>query len=260
MTQYSHYIARKEARGIIAKLDAATHTLHDSIDENSQHLFSKEMTLHNYRKLLERYYSFYLPFEQRYDAVEQMSVWQEVGLDLARRKRIPLLKKDLLAVGATEAEINHLALFEGTERLFTSLPQIIGSLYAIEGSTQGELLVAPMLEQILHLDAEHGVAFFNGYGPTQTEVMWNEFQDKINAFVERHPEYEEEILATAGAHFTDAGSCSATKTHCMCSMILSRSLQSQASVKMDASRASWAWMIRVIASCAPSSTRHSHHA
>ncbi len=92
MTQYSHYIARKEARGIIAKLDAATHTLHDSIDENSQHLFSKEMTLHNYRKLLERYYSFYLPFEQRYDAVEQMSVWQEVGLDLARRKRIPLLK------------------------------------------------------------------------------------------------------------------------------------------------------------------------
>ncbi|WP_165422790.1 biliverdin-producing heme oxygenase [Ktedonosporobacter rubrisoli] len=201
MSQYSSYIARKEARGIIAKLDAATHSLHDSLDGNSQHMFSEKMTLQDYRKLLERFYGFYLPFEQRYDAIEQMPSWQEVGLDLAQRKRLPLLEEDLRALGATEEEISHLAQFEGSKELFSSLPQIIGSLYAIEGSTQGELMMAPMLGQVLHIDVEHGVTYFNGYGPTQTGVMWNEFQDKINAFAERHPEYEEEILATARAHF-----------------------------------------------------------
>ena len=55
---------------------------------------------------------------------------------------MPLLTKDLLSLGASEEEISKLAQFQGAQQLFSSVPQILGALYAVEGSTLGGQYIA----------------------------------------------------------------------------------------------------------------------
>lgn len=55
------------------------------------------------------------------------------------------------------------------------LPQILGSLYVIEGSALGGRVIAPILKKTLGLGAGSGATYFNGFGG-QTGVMWRDFR------------------------------------------------------------------------------------
>ncbi|MDQ2717195.1 MAG: biliverdin-producing heme oxygenase [Chloroflexota bacterium] len=187
---------------IVAKLDDATKEQHTSLDEKmSTLLFSATTTKSVYRTLLEKFYGFYAPFEEYYENIEGQSDWQEVGLALSERKRMPLLKKDLLNLGVSDEQITHLAQFQDAEQLFSSIPQILGTLYAVEGATIGGQYIARQLEKTLHISAENGGAFFKGYGAEQTKVMWKQFCERVVAYTRCYPESEEIIIYTAKAHF-----------------------------------------------------------
>lgn len=57
--------------------------------------------------------------------------------------------------------------------------QLVGMLYAIEGSTLGGRVIAKHLAKNLKLTAHSGARFFNGY-EAQTPQRWSEFEEFMN--------------------------------------------------------------------------------
>jgi heme oxygenase len=56
----------------------------------------------------------------------------------------------------------------------------------------------------LSLTAEHGCAFFNGYGE-RTTPAWREFGDAVTKYAADHPTATDEIVATASETFRRFG-------------------------------------------------------
>jgi heme oxygenase len=55
------------------------------------------------------------------------------------------------------------------------LPEVLGSLYVIEGSALGGRVIAPSLKRTLGLDQGRGASYFHGFGG-ETGVMWHNFR------------------------------------------------------------------------------------
>lgn len=55
------------------------------------------------------------------------------------------------------------------------LPEVLGSLYAIESSVVGGHVVAPLLKRTLGLGQGHGASYFHGFGG-DTAAMWSNFR------------------------------------------------------------------------------------
>lgn len=55
------------------------------------------------------------------------------------------------------------------------LPEVLGSLYVIEGSALGGRVIAPQLKRTLGLAQGRGASYFHGFGG-ETGVMWNNFR------------------------------------------------------------------------------------
>ena len=72
--------------------------------------------------------------------------------------------------------------------------QLIGVLYAIEGSTLGGQVISRCLEKNKGLTSVSGARFFNGYGQ-RTKIMWQEFL----CFAETISEMEEECQAAVNS-------------------------------------------------------------
>jgi heme oxygenase len=189
---------------MMEQLRSATHALHEQLDGRmSSHIFVDSFGCEEYRRLLEKFYGFYQPLEQQFDAVARNEAWNEVGLDMSERKRTAQLEADLLSLGATEEEIKRLPLYQGFERILSTVPQMLGALYVAEGSTLGGQFIAHRLEKTLGINSQNGSAFFRSYGPHAVKSMWRLFCERVNSYAEHHPEARGEILDTANAMFRE---------------------------------------------------------
>jgi heme oxygenase len=103
--------------------------------------------------------------------------------DYDRRRKLPLLTRDLEALGAS-------AIFVSSLRVCTSVPAIsspaaaLGCAYVWEGATLGGRVLLPVVEERLGLTAAHGAAFLASYG-AQVGAMWGRFSDAVNAFCDK---------------------------------------------------------------------------
>lgn len=158
------------------RLREETRHAHESI-ESALDLMRPDLKLGRYIELLERWHG----FEQAWSPAAERAIGYLLpdGF-LAKRKRLPMLNADLLALGRTPQQIDALPAFPGSLLKWNDRSVVLGTLYVIEGSTLGGQHVAKFIRQQLGLTPEHGVAYFSSYGP-DVGVRWRETKAVLDA-------------------------------------------------------------------------------
>lgn len=181
---------------ILELLRAGTREAHDRIELNPVmgRLTRDDLDLEHYTLVLRRMLTLHAAVEGRL-AAALANHRDDLALD-ARRKT-PLLRRDLIALGATAwAEYPPQALAE----LVVDEPSAWGTLYVLEGSTLGGRIILRSIERSLGLTTDTGAAFFSGYGE-RTGHNWGIFVDALTAAHRRAPHWEDAIVASACACF-----------------------------------------------------------
>lgn len=175
-------------------LKAATQPYHWALEQQIN-LQSLSSSLAHYRYLLQRFYGFYTPGEAQLATLP----WSTSGFDWALRRHTPPLVRDLLWLGETPATLAALPHCR-TLPLLGDIPQALGYLYVVEGSTLGGQLISRHLQQALPVLQEAGCHFFQRYG-TQVGPMWRAFSHFVNTYIATHPTAEAPMVDTACATF-----------------------------------------------------------
>ena len=182
---------------ILGKLKEATRTQHENL-ENTVDVMNNMFSPEDYKTLLTKFYRFYAAIEPKVAANDL----QSAGFDFSARRKIPLLEKDLKALGIFE---------EAQSSLWNDLPALdtlaaaFGSLYVMEGATLGGQVIMRHLKQHLDITPENGGAFFNSYG-AQVGPMWKEFCTIATEFAEKNGD-DETIINAARETFDSFAKC-----------------------------------------------------
>ena len=180
---------------ILQKLKEETRSHHEEV-EGAVDVMNRMFTLGDYRRLIDRFRSFYSAYEPRLPIDELAAA----GFDYGSRRKLPSLERDAAALG-----------LNGPEEEFDAVPQLdtlakaFGSLYVIEGSTLGGQVISRHLRQHLELTPENGAAFFSSYGP-EVGPMWKRFGEAITAFAEGG-NHDDEIVGAAIETFESVRAC-----------------------------------------------------
>lgn len=141
----------------------------------------------DYMGILKSFYGFFKPVE---NLIEQF-IDESILPDINTRRKASLLLHDLTFFKAHTAEI---ALATHLPKI-TNVPQALGALYVLEGSTLGGRGITKMLQknEAAQLD-NAAMKFFSGYGAA-TGTMWTTFLQKLNNYTTDNNEIEEMIEA-----------------------------------------------------------------
>lgn len=172
-------------------LKQTTQEAHQQL-ETKMDLLSRLHSVESYKKLLMKFYQYYVPLEA------QLVRFPD-DLPLEGRLKSTLLKYDLLALGFTDQEIQTLPAAT-TLPPVTSLSDAIGAFYVLEGSTMGGQVISKQLREKLSITPETGGSFFYAYGP-QTMPMWLEFRTFLNSDETASKTERPKILESAKATF-----------------------------------------------------------
>ena len=181
---------------ILSRLRETTKPYHDRLEQHLA-LLETPLTVERYRRLLQRFYGYYVPLEKA--AVPLAAQLPFLPLDLPRRRKTPLLERDLSALGVNAGTRAELPCCRALPSLKT-VPTLFGCLYVLEGATLGGQLITRHLQQTLNIFPENGGSFFASYGPA-VGVMWKEFGSVLMKYAETAPEVQEAILISASATF-----------------------------------------------------------
>ena len=142
------------------RLRAATHDVHMRLHRQPSFALLAKGTIDrgSYRSLLCRLYGFHAPLEL---ALVQASNSLGLDVEMARRRRVHLLRDDLTALRMSEAEITALPGITGLAPLNTR-DKLMGALYVREGSTLGGRVLARQLDRLLGSNSLHGRLFLAG--------------------------------------------------------------------------------------------------
>lgn len=129
-----------------------------------------------YRRLLAVFHGYYCPLEAAFGRIDG---WGTVGLDMRARRKSPLLRADLVALGMTTRAIARLPRCRELP-VVRSLPALLGCLYLTEGATLGGQIILPHVRAVLGVAPGAGASFFHGYGAA-TNTQWSAFTDALAA-------------------------------------------------------------------------------
>ncbi|CAH2601068.1 bacteriophytochrome heme oxygenase BphO [Rhodovastum atsumiense] len=130
-----------------------------------------EITRPAYIAVLQRQLAFHTALERQIAGAPSLRPW---GIDAQERRRTPMLRADLAALGATPQEMGMPSLPPAG-----SAAQALGSLYVSEGSTLGGRELSRRLDHLLP-PGTPGRAFLLGYGE-QHGAMWRSFCAALEA-------------------------------------------------------------------------------
>jgi heme oxygenase len=167
-----------------------TRTAHEQIERDLA-LDSCLSSIEAYRSLLERFYGFHAAWE-----AAAAPVIADPGFFDTRRK-VPVLEKDLLALGHSPATIARLPLCPGASAART-LEEALGAFYVLEGSTLGGQQIAREVARRLGLDGSSGCAYFGCYGAA-IGAMWSAFRTRLETAAS--PSGGDAIVASAARTF-----------------------------------------------------------
>lgn len=157
------------------RLKAETRAQHDAA-ERATRIADRTSDVRDYVPLVARLFGFYEAAEARLAAAHGGAL---AGLRLEPRRRAPLLRRDLHALGLSAADIEALPRCADLPDT-SSPPAALGYLYVVEGSSLGGTLIARQLAARLGLRPETGAAFFSIYGD-QVGARWHEFLTALTA-------------------------------------------------------------------------------
>jgi heme oxygenase (biliverdin-IX-beta and delta-forming) len=169
------------------RLRAATHPLHEAA-ERALALGAGGLTLEAYRRVLAALLGYYAPLEASLIRIAQRF---PQDIDLLGREKIPALRRDLRALGVSDAQASRIPLCPFVPDV-SDVPRALGCLYVLEGATLGGRVIARQIREQLAIDARSGGAFFHAYG-AETGSMWRSFQARLN----REPPPHERTVSAA---------------------------------------------------------------
>src|SRR5271165_819045 len=152
----------------IAELRSATWPCHQRLEKRLD-VKARFTAADAYRAHLERMWGFCAAIEQR---LGRHTFGAALG-DYEKRRKVPLLTQDLMALGADGGAVMRLACCE-------SIPECpdpaaaFGCVYVLEGATLGGRTLLPLVQSRLGLTAERGAAFLASYGE-DVATMWHDF-------------------------------------------------------------------------------------
>lgn len=159
-------------------------------------LEARTSSLSAYRDLLARLYGFHAGWEPH------VAVILADPKFFQRRRKVELLERDLGFLGITRAEIDRLPLCDPIVPMRTPA-EALGSMYVMEGSTLGGIIIARQVERSLGLGRRNGCRYFRCYGD-DTGPMWTNFRAELLARC--GPDDEGVVIATAQRTFEVLGS------------------------------------------------------
>ena len=180
---------------ILKRLRSETADQHAAM-ESQLPLLDPTMPMSRYRNLLAKFYGYYSPLEERLRAA---NLWTDSGYDWVARVKSPSLEADLLVLG----EIPSLLPLCEDLPVLTTLPQVLGCLYVIEGATLGGQIITKHLQANLGVTPDSGAEFFSGYGD-QTRQRWQEFGILLTDSAEQLNQ-DDVIVDSANATFKTLG-------------------------------------------------------
>ena len=163
---------------VLDRLKAQTRAEHVAM-EATLDLMRDDLSLADYRRLLERYLGFYAPVEARLAWVlASVAIARLDGLEFETRRKLPLLQADLAALGGPAAAT--LAVCDALPPLHTPA-QAMGCLYVLEGATLGGMVIGRHVQRTLGLTPDCGARFFHGNG-ARTAEEWRAFRAVLAGF------------------------------------------------------------------------------
>jgi heme oxygenase (biliverdin-IX-beta and delta-forming) len=183
---------------IMKRLKEETRSSHEGTEKHLD-LFSRMLTKQEYARLLGRFWGFYAPIESK---INQVAGLADLPLNLSARQKKPLLQSDLASLDWNEPTIQALPLCVDLPAL-DSVPQALGCLYVLEGSTLGGQFISRHLQERLEITPDHGGRFFASYGPA-VGSMWKAFGETVTAY-STSPQIEDAIVRSALETFASFG-------------------------------------------------------
>jgi heme oxygenase len=119
--------------------------------------------------------------------------------DYEARRKIPLLTRDLIALGADRESVLRLPFCEAIPDC-ADPAAAFGCVYVLEGATLGGRTLLPVVESRIGLSADNGAAFLASYGD-DVAAMWRGFGASLEAWCSS-PERRMRAAETAVATFT----------------------------------------------------------
>src|SRR5579862_7461518 len=178
----------------MAGLRAATWTSHQRLEKRLD-ITTRFSTPAAYCSHLEGMWGFCAPLEPRVGSVLQIAL-----RDYPSRRKLPLLTRDLLALGLREERIESLPRCDALPQC-EDAPEALGCAYVLEGATLGGRTLLPVAERRLGVSAERGASFLASYGAS-VDVMWRAFGEAVETHCgasEARERAEAAAIATFGA-------------------------------------------------------------
>ncbi|CAM4500937.1 heme oxygenase [Paenibacillus endophyticus] len=184
---------------IMTRLREETASNHVQIESNpyAKAIMNQTLTQDEYVRYLEKFYGFIKPAER---LIAQLSGWGEFGEAMGQRAKSPLLERDLHTLGLSLQEIENLPECSKLPELYT-VPQALGYMYVIEGSTLGGQIITKQVRKFLPLAEQEnkGTEYFNAYG-TETRAKWAEFREQVEQSIDSE-EAAQQVIEAAKSTF-----------------------------------------------------------
>jgi heme oxygenase len=161
---------------ILQELKQQTRTYHIEI-ENQLIVLNHDLSLEQYKALLQRFWGFYLPVEARLSLIMASTPF---AAEIEIRKKVPLLTRDLEVIDKSGAGVTGLPICENLPEL-ARLSQAFGCLYVLEGSTLGGQIIARHIKERFNFDRNNGCSFFNCYGK-EVGPRWKTFSTMLTSY------------------------------------------------------------------------------
>jgi heme oxygenase len=159
----------------IGELRSATWPLHQRLEKRLD-IKTRFTALDAYRVHLESMWGFCTAIERRIGS----RLFDGALADYDERRKVPLLERDLVALGVDSESVAALPCCE-------TLPEIgdpaaaFGCIYVLEGATLGGRTLLPIVQSRLGFTADHGAAYLSSYG-ADVGTMWRAFRVALDAW------------------------------------------------------------------------------
>jgi len=156
-----------------ARLRAASHPCHVRINHHPLlvGLTGSDYPEASYRTVLVAYFHLYEMLEQR---ISQFIEQHGVAFDYSSRVKLPWLQADLDFLHEDPRAASNRPAAQIEFPAISSVGQLIGVLYPLEGASLGGQVVAQHLQKNRGYTLNAGARFFNAYGEN-TAARWQEF-------------------------------------------------------------------------------------
>ena len=154
-----------------AILKEKTKESHQSLEAVVVRTIKSIRSKEEYIRLLHKFYGFHFPLEQQQDKFLN----DDNVPDYSSRRKASLILQDL-----DELQAPAPVAFAKDLPVINSFARAIGSLYVLEGSTQGGSIVAGMLIKHAGMNSDN-TRFFNAYGEGKQD-LWISFKDKLDSY------------------------------------------------------------------------------